>query len=313
VLEIDDPMEACRKLTDMACDAGGDDNITVIVARFDGEMLAEAGASPPLGYERFEYPKAGDITARSGYPKDPAAPPEEDASAEQPTAAAEQEPEQTAPAEDAAPADPAAATPAPEGEADQAEAAAEQVDVDHEPQSRGRAGPIVGMVAVVLIGAAVGGYFLTRGNAGGLDQPPASMQGAAGPAGMMPAAPGAPTAQPSAQPADVAAPPLNPIDEQQILGKGGHEAKAKGSDEATDSEASPATAGIETEFPEDSPPDTPEGEADVEQAVADSDKPAAADEPDSAGKPTGKKKPGGKKTGKGKKKKDSLIPDNPFD
>ena len=43
VLEIDDPMEACRKLTDMACDAGGDDNITVIVARFDGEKLAQVG------------------------------------------------------------------------------------------------------------------------------------------------------------------------------------------------------------------------------------------------------------------------------
>jgi protein phosphatase len=46
----DDPMEACKKLTDAANAAGGHDNVTVIVARFDGDL-------PPLGAgdEVFAY------------------------------------------------------------------------------------------------------------------------------------------------------------------------------------------------------------------------------------------------------------------
>ncbi len=38
----DDPTDACKKLTDAANAAGGHDNVTVIVARFDGDI-------PPLG------------------------------------------------------------------------------------------------------------------------------------------------------------------------------------------------------------------------------------------------------------------------
>lgn len=38
---ISEPMEVCRELTERANRAGGHDNITVIVARFDGEQLPE--------------------------------------------------------------------------------------------------------------------------------------------------------------------------------------------------------------------------------------------------------------------------------
>jgi protein phosphatase len=47
---VDDPMECCKRLTDLANAAGGHDNITVIVARFSGNL-------PPLGEgdESFGY------------------------------------------------------------------------------------------------------------------------------------------------------------------------------------------------------------------------------------------------------------------
>jgi len=65
VLEFDEPMEACRRLTELACDGGGDDNITVIVARFDGEGLLEPTPEDVLGYAKFEYPKTTETTVRA--------------------------------------------------------------------------------------------------------------------------------------------------------------------------------------------------------------------------------------------------------
>ncbi|MBN2344190.1 MAG: protein phosphatase 2C domain-containing protein [Deltaproteobacteria bacterium] len=53
VLSIESPMEACQKLTQMACDNGGDDNVTVIVAKFDGPGLVPPTANDRLGYEKY--------------------------------------------------------------------------------------------------------------------------------------------------------------------------------------------------------------------------------------------------------------------
>ncbi len=68
LLSVSDPLEACRVLTDRANNAGGHDNITVIVARVDGPGLpeADAAASPP-GYHKYALPDrpAVEDTARS--------------------------------------------------------------------------------------------------------------------------------------------------------------------------------------------------------------------------------------------------------
>jgi protein phosphatase len=53
VSEEDDPMTACKRLIDRANDAGGPDNITVIVARFDGDGLITPGATDPVGHRVY--------------------------------------------------------------------------------------------------------------------------------------------------------------------------------------------------------------------------------------------------------------------
>jgi protein phosphatase len=47
----DEPMDACKKLTDAANAAGGHDNVTVIVARFDGELPPPV--DEPFGYQPY--------------------------------------------------------------------------------------------------------------------------------------------------------------------------------------------------------------------------------------------------------------------
>ena len=53
VAEEDDPMTACKRLIDRANDNGGPDNITVIVARFDGDGLIPPGATDPVGHRVY--------------------------------------------------------------------------------------------------------------------------------------------------------------------------------------------------------------------------------------------------------------------
>ena len=48
-----DLVTACRKLIELANDAGGPDNITVIIARFDGEGLNEIGDGDDVGHRVF--------------------------------------------------------------------------------------------------------------------------------------------------------------------------------------------------------------------------------------------------------------------
>ncbi len=57
IVSMESPMQACQRLTQMACDNGGDDNITVIVARFDGSALADAASGDVVRYEKYYDPQ----------------------------------------------------------------------------------------------------------------------------------------------------------------------------------------------------------------------------------------------------------------
>jgi protein phosphatase len=56
---IDEPLEACRELTDRANQAGGHDNVTVVIARFEGDGLKVASADDIAGlkYKKYELPE----------------------------------------------------------------------------------------------------------------------------------------------------------------------------------------------------------------------------------------------------------------
>ena len=58
LMKCDEPLEACRELTDRANAAGGHDNLTVIVAHFD-EGLEPTTAESTFGYQKYALP---DIT-----------------------------------------------------------------------------------------------------------------------------------------------------------------------------------------------------------------------------------------------------------
>jgi serine/threonine protein phosphatase PrpC len=70
LISVADPLEACKVLTDRANQAGGHDNITVIVVRFDGEGIS--GVAPddePVKYKKYALPQtisASDPTVRPG-------------------------------------------------------------------------------------------------------------------------------------------------------------------------------------------------------------------------------------------------------
>ncbi|WP_438019266.1 Stp1/IreP family PP2C-type Ser/Thr phosphatase [Sorangium sp. So ce315] len=56
---VDDPIDACKVLTDRANQAGGHDNITVVVAKFDGDGLAapEIEDIEELRYQKYTLPE----------------------------------------------------------------------------------------------------------------------------------------------------------------------------------------------------------------------------------------------------------------
>jgi len=75
-----EPIDACKSLTERANQAGGHDNITVIVAEFDGEGLREPDPNgEPLKYRKYSLPEeTPENTERNRRPSaeaPPAAPP----------------------------------------------------------------------------------------------------------------------------------------------------------------------------------------------------------------------------------------------
>jgi PPM family protein phosphatase len=58
LLSSRDSLEACRELTDRANRAGGHDNITVIVAEFDGPALQPPAPDAIVSYQKYALPEA---------------------------------------------------------------------------------------------------------------------------------------------------------------------------------------------------------------------------------------------------------------
>jgi PPM family protein phosphatase len=56
---VDDPLEACKTLTDRANQAGGHDNITVVICKFEGEGLSEPTDEDISGlkYRKYQLPE----------------------------------------------------------------------------------------------------------------------------------------------------------------------------------------------------------------------------------------------------------------
>lgn len=56
---VEEPLEACRVLTDRANQSGGHDNITVVVAKFEGEGLVEPSREDIEGlrYQKYQLPE----------------------------------------------------------------------------------------------------------------------------------------------------------------------------------------------------------------------------------------------------------------
>ena len=76
--EIDDPTTCCLRLIDAANEAGGHDNITVVVARFDGDLPVTSKDDEPVGYHAFvlsESVESPIVGSASSALKMPALPP----------------------------------------------------------------------------------------------------------------------------------------------------------------------------------------------------------------------------------------------
>ena len=66
LLSTRDSLEACKELTDRANRAGGHDNITVIVAEFDGPTLKDPTPDALISYQKYALPEAPvDTTVRA--------------------------------------------------------------------------------------------------------------------------------------------------------------------------------------------------------------------------------------------------------
>jgi PPM family protein phosphatase len=229
VVENDDPMEACRKLTDLACQNGGDDNITVIVARFDGEDLAPCGETDAVAYERFEFRQLTETTVRASlarFYREDNVDPERAEKIEAPATEAAKPDAAQAPAK--------AETPAPVPEekksapAPSPAAAAKKVPPDGEAPKNGR--PKVIAIAFAAVLACVGlGYALTRGSGSTAPGTEAGTPIAPTPAAAPATAPRQPAIQAPAAPAPPAVeePSLAPVPEKVIVGTGDGETAPK--------------------------------------------------------------------------------------
>ncbi len=70
LVSTSDPLDACKQLTERANQAGGHDNITVIVVRFEGDGLGPTQPTDePVKYRKYGLPQtlnSNDATARPG-------------------------------------------------------------------------------------------------------------------------------------------------------------------------------------------------------------------------------------------------------
>jgi len=107
ITEYPEPAELCTALINLANSRGGPDNITVVVARLEGEGLPGSGGAGDVGYQRYRLPETAAPTGERVVVRktlevaSPSAPGAE--------AALEPEPAPAAPTPPAAPADEASA------------------------------------------------------------------------------------------------------------------------------------------------------------------------------------------------------------
>ncbi|MFO8071613.1 MAG: Stp1/IreP family PP2C-type Ser/Thr phosphatase [Polyangia bacterium] len=319
VLENEDPMEACRRLTEMACEKGGDDNITVVVARFGGEGLAEPTSGDVLAYEKYDYPKAGEVTARTPMPR----PPEEDEQAEK-------QPERVgSPAEEKAAAGASKADDAEPKTAAGSERAAERKAEDDEgaraerERSGGKGRSVAIVVVLVLIaGAGLAAAYLSGAlDGGGSDGEVRDLSSE--PTASGPAAEDEPAAgDEQGSEGDRDAPHLSPVDAELLTPDGETKPEPEPEPELEpEPEPEPESAGgVEASDGEELPPETPAAKKEGSERPAETSTQKAS-EPEAdekkAKKKKGKKKNESQQTGQGagKKpggKKDSEVPDNPY-
>jgi len=305
----EDPMEACRLLTEAACAHGGEDNITVIVARFDGEGLEPPGEGDDPHYEKYDFPRVTETTVRTPMPKPPVDLEAADASPAGGCDAAEAARDAAAVAE---------REPAPGGSTVAGPAAGEpagghRLESAGKPRSSesrsGRMLLVLVVLAVVGVAAAwFGGAFET----GDAAEPPASevpsfIETPAAPVtGARPPEPERPREAPAVREAP---PPLAPVDPEDIARAPDHPAAAK----TLSPEDEPAAIGAGVE-PADVAKEPESGEAVAEGPRPEVDG-AAEEQPKKSGSEPGtqasSKKPG-KKPGSEAGGTGSAIPDNPF-
>lgn len=71
VVKGPEPIDACKALTEAAREAGGHDNITVIVAQFTGEGLKPVGEEDKVEFQRLEIPGRKPFSERQQTPARP--------------------------------------------------------------------------------------------------------------------------------------------------------------------------------------------------------------------------------------------------
>ncbi len=57
LLQFTEPLDACKALTEKANQAGGHDNITVVIVKFDGDALKPPSDTEPLKYRKYPLPE----------------------------------------------------------------------------------------------------------------------------------------------------------------------------------------------------------------------------------------------------------------
>jgi len=323
ITTLDEPMEACRSLTEMACDRGGEDNITVIVARFEGDGLAEPSPDDTLAYEKFNYVKITETTSRTPIPKfddddketadnDKAAVPSEEKPESkpepEPKPESESKPEPESDKEKQQDENLSPQPPLPAGKGEKGSAVPLPAsgrgqgmgeDKDTEPKKKGGAGVVIGVLATLVVLGGIGGYLVMEsGNESEIvEVNPIIPAAIVTPSAAVPQEAGAsaPVAPPVVEPR-VAEPRLAPVAEEAISGSGPD-------DTADDASGTPKKVKDFVSDTEDKPP-VPESDAKKgSNAGGEASKPITDEKV-----PADKKKPIKKK----KKKKKNVIDDNPY-
>jgi protein phosphatase len=87
VLDFPDLPDLCGALIDLANERGGPDNITVVTARFEGDVLPEPNAAEDVGYQVYRLPDANPVEEPPSSSSEPEPEPDPEPVEEPPRAA----------------------------------------------------------------------------------------------------------------------------------------------------------------------------------------------------------------------------------